>query len=93
MDRWIKALQDQVGRIANAGYLPDPARFTDAPDDIARISQDLDALAVTFAEREAARQVLAHEVHHRVKNNLQIVTSLLKLQSRTITDPVCRQPL
>lgn len=93
MERWILALRDQVGRIAKAGYLPDQARFADAPDNIVRMSEDLDALAVTFAEREAARQALAHEVHHRVKNNLQIVTSLLKLQTRTITDPVCRQPL
>lgn len=93
MDRWIKALQDQVGRIASAGYQPDPERFANAPDDIIQISESLDALAVTFAQREAARQALAHEVHHRVKNNLQIVTSLLKLQTRTITDPECRQPL
>lgn len=93
MDRWIKALRDQVGRISVAEYQPDPARFVDAPNDIVRISEDLDALAVTLAEREAARQAMAHEVHHRVKNNLQIVTSLLKLQARTIADPTCRQPL
>ena len=41
----------------------------------------------------ASRDLLLREVYHRVKNNLQIVDSLLHLQSRRLATPEARAPL
>jgi PAS domain S-box-containing protein len=47
-----------------------------------RVEQRTADLTATLQERE----VLLQEVHHRVKNNLSVITSLMEMQARLLSD-------
>lgn len=52
----------------------------------ARLAQLADELRASLREKD----ILFREVHHRVKNNLQVVSSMVRVSSRGVTDEAAR---
>ena len=67
------------------------------PDEVRRLERAFNDAAVVISTRQddlraalRQRDLLMAEIHHRVKNNLQIVASLLNLQAGRLRDPAAR---
>lgn len=72
------ALRDQDGRVEGFVCV---AHDISAPKHVER----------TLRSFLREKELLLRELHHRVKNNLQVVSSLLDLQSSAIADPSARE--
>jgi len=61
--------------------------------EVARRTRDLEERTASLQAALSEKEVMLKEVHHRVKNNLQIVTSLLFLQADSSRSSALREAL
>ncbi|MBS0386277.1 MAG: hypothetical protein JSS00_13120 [Proteobacteria bacterium] len=91
--RPLSDLEGAARSYARGEEITETEALENAPDEIRSLRRTMAAMAKTLRGREqrlvealGEERALLREVHHRVKNNLQMVASLLNIQARGAKD-------
>ncbi|HEV2652811.1 MAG TPA: sensor histidine kinase [Rhizomicrobium sp.] len=97
--QWIAYLR-RISAAYRSGHYSIRPQLEGASPEFAALGEGLAEMAEAVQERDkslrdalAQKSLLIREIHHRVKNNLQIVMSLLSLQAGQITEPQSKEAL
>ncbi|MEX2519689.1 MAG: histidine kinase dimerization/phosphoacceptor domain -containing protein, partial [Paracoccaceae bacterium] len=100
VSRHIDKLRAAAFRIGQGDLDTPVGDFSEAPKEMRALGHSIKAMAARISDREAKLQEtldmqrrLLLEVHHRVKNNLQTISSLMNLETRRVEDPIARRSL
>lgn len=98
--RWIVYMRRIAVAYAHGYYAIRPVALEDAPSEFRELGATLSGMAEAIQDRDkrlrdavAQKTMLLREIHHRIKNNLQIVMSLLNLQSGRLRDSAAQEAL
>jgi two-component sensor histidine kinase len=92
--RWTSYLQRVSAAYGQNHFALELSELEDAPEEFQQLGYELKKMASSIRDRDrkvkralTQEAAMAREIHHRVKNNLQIVSSLIGLYSQRIHDP------
>ena len=98
--RHVRSLRRAIIAFAGGSRQVEPLELAYAPNELRDVGEAYERMMVSVL-RDAAvmedqmhqKEVLLREVHHRVKNNLQLIASIMNLQIRKSTNPEARSLL
>ncbi|MBN9543975.1 MAG: sensor histidine kinase [Alphaproteobacteria bacterium] len=97
--QWIFYLR-RIAIAYRSGHYTIRPDLADAPTEFKQLGEAMSEMAGGIQDRDRRlreavnlKTTLIREIHHRVKNNLQIVMSLLSIQANQVKDPHARDAL